>query len=229
MAGFLWRTSVILHRYLGIAVGLLMLIWFLSGIVMMYVGFPQPLGAERLLSLPMINWQTCCQVGDGMLPDGQPVARAEIEMLRGAPVLRLPRPPAPDQTINLADGSGVSTLELAEAQEVALAAMTRTIGVAPPIAASEEVWRDQWILYRFDREQPVYRFTFADAEGTVLYVSGQSSKVLELVRCHSAFDLFQRPAHQQVVVDTDGDLDLDHRQFPHLVWALPWHRPVASR
>jgi hypothetical protein len=30
---------------------------------------------------------------------------------------------------------------------------------------------------RFDREQPVYRFTFADAEGTVIYVSGQSSKV----------------------------------------------------
>ena len=48
---------------------------------------------------------------DGALPDGQPVARAEIEMLRGVPVLRLPRPPVPDQTINLADGSGVSTLD----------------------------------------------------------------------------------------------------------------------
>ena len=92
MAGFLWRTLVILHRYLGIAVGLLMLIWFLSGIVMMYVGFPQPLAAERLLSLPNINWQACCHVADGALPDGQPIARAEIEMLLGVPVLRLPRP-----------------------------------------------------------------------------------------------------------------------------------------
>jgi uncharacterized iron-regulated membrane protein len=178
MAGFLWRTSVILHRYLGIAVGLLMLIWFLSGIVMMYVGFPQPLGAERLLSLPTINWQACCHVADGTLSDGQPMARAEIEMLRGVPVLRLPRPPVPDQTINLADSSGVSTLEVGEAQEVALAAMIRPNGKAPPLTAAEEIWRDQWILYRFDREQPVYRFTFADAEGTVLYVSGQSGKVL---------------------------------------------------
>ena len=92
MAGFLWRTLVILHRYLGIAVGLLMLTWFLSGIVMMYVGFPQPLGAERVLSLPNINWQACCHVADGALPDGQPIARAEIEMLLGVPVLRLPRP-----------------------------------------------------------------------------------------------------------------------------------------
>ncbi len=111
MAGFLWRTLVILHRYLGIAVGLLMLMWFLSGIVMMYVGFAQPLGAERLLCLPVINWQACCHVADGALPDGQPMARAEIEMLRGVPVLRLPRPPVLDQTINLADGSQVSTLE----------------------------------------------------------------------------------------------------------------------
>src|SRR5215471_21741037 len=142
MAGFLWRTLVILHRYLGIAVGLLMLLWFLSGIVMMYVGFPQPLEAERLLSLPNINWQACCRVADGALPDGQSVARAEIEMLRGVPVLRLPRPPVPDQTINLADGSGVSSLDLGEAQEVALATMTLPTGEAPPIAAAEEISQD---------------------------------------------------------------------------------------
>jgi len=141
MAGFLWRTLVILHRYLGIAVGLLMLTWFLSGIVMMYVGFPQPLGAERVLSLPNINWQACCHVADGALPDGQLIARAEIEMLLGVPALRLPRPPVPDQTINLADGGAVSTLELREAREVALAAMTLPIGEAPPIAAFKKAPR----------------------------------------------------------------------------------------
>jgi hypothetical protein len=155
-----------------------MLSWFLSGIVMMYVAFPQPLGAERLLSLPMINWQACCHVAEGTLPDGQPMARAEIEMLRGVPVLRLPRPPAPDQTISLADGSGVGILELGEAQEVALAAMTRPDGVAPPIAAAEEVEEDQWILNRFEREQPIYRFTFGDSDGTVLYITGVSGRIV---------------------------------------------------
>src|SRR6185369_10196688 len=33
MAGIVWRASVVLHRYLGIAIGLLMLSWFLSGII----------------------------------------------------------------------------------------------------------------------------------------------------------------------------------------------------
>jgi hypothetical protein len=35
MTSILWRTLVIMHRYLRIAVGILMLIWFASGIVMM--------------------------------------------------------------------------------------------------------------------------------------------------------------------------------------------------
>src|ERR1700693_1149468 len=91
-----WRILVITHRYLGIAVGLLMLTWFLSGIVMMYVGFPQPAGAERLRSLPPVAWQTCCRIAESAVPDGQPIARAEVEMLRGVPMLRLPRPPVPD-------------------------------------------------------------------------------------------------------------------------------------
>src|SRR5438067_1962984 len=48
MANGLWRALVILHRYLGIAVGLLMAVWFVSGIVMMYVGFPRLTEAERV-------------------------------------------------------------------------------------------------------------------------------------------------------------------------------------
>jgi hypothetical protein len=41
----LWRTLIVTHRYFGIAVGLLMATWFVSGIVMMYVGFPQSAGS----------------------------------------------------------------------------------------------------------------------------------------------------------------------------------------
>ena len=33
LAGNLWRIIVIAHRYAGIAIGLLMVMWFVSGIV----------------------------------------------------------------------------------------------------------------------------------------------------------------------------------------------------
>jgi len=56
MASRLWRALVIAHRYLGIAVGVLMLMWFASGIVMMYVAFPQGIGNERLGALRLIAW-----------------------------------------------------------------------------------------------------------------------------------------------------------------------------
>jgi len=35
------RFLFVSHRYLGIGVGLLMVMWCLSGIVMMYVSFPE--------------------------------------------------------------------------------------------------------------------------------------------------------------------------------------------
>src|ERR1700751_3577531 len=103
----LWRLMVITHRYLGIAVGLLMVMWFFSGIVMMYVGFPQPAGSERLRGLPVIAWADCCRLDSVSMPDSQPVNRAEIEMLSGYPVLRLPRVLVPVQTINLTQGSEI--------------------------------------------------------------------------------------------------------------------------
>ncbi len=83
MAGIVWRALVIIHRYLGIAVGLLILSWFFSGTVMMYVGFPRPAREERLRGLPPIAWVECCHIEAASVSDGQPVARAEIEMALG--------------------------------------------------------------------------------------------------------------------------------------------------
>ena len=89
MANGLWRALVILHRYLGIAVGLLMAVWFVSGIVMMYVGFPRLAEAERVRALAPIPWQACCQFGVQLLADDQPIMRAQLESHLGEPALRL--------------------------------------------------------------------------------------------------------------------------------------------
>ena len=41
------RTLILTHRYVGVATCLLFVMWFASGVVMMYVGFPQLTVAER--------------------------------------------------------------------------------------------------------------------------------------------------------------------------------------
>src|ERR1700719_2021034 len=106
MKTFLWRTLVISHRYLGIAVGILMLMWFASGIVMMYVGFPRFTEQDRRSALSPVAWQACCRIADGLIPDDQQFFRAQVENLLGTPVLRLRRPPRPDVVIDLAQGTG---------------------------------------------------------------------------------------------------------------------------
>jgi hypothetical protein len=177
IAAGLWRTMIVTHRYLGIAVGVLMLLWFVSGIVMMYVGFPQPAGRERLQGLPRIDWHTCCRFDTADVPDSQPVGRAEIEMLLGAPVLRLPRVLVPVQTMALADGT-YKRLVIGEAKEVALAAAPRVNDQPAPLIAAEEIDEDQWTLNRYHQEQPIFRFAFGDLDRSVLYVSGASGRVV---------------------------------------------------
>ncbi len=177
VTGVLWQTMIVAHRYLGIAIGLLMLVWFVSGIVMMYVGFPQPAGKERLNGLPPIAWESCCRVDAAGISDGQSVGRAEIEMLLGVPVLRLPRVLVPVQTIGLSDGAE-KRLNLDEARAVALAAAPRVNGQLPPIASADEIDEDQWTLNRFHQEQPIFSFVFQDPERSVLYVSGASGRVI---------------------------------------------------
>jgi hypothetical protein len=97
MAGILWRAMVILHRYLGIAVGLLMAMRFVSGIIMMYVPYSRIQAAERLRIEPLVPWQFCCNYGT--LADDAPVTRAQVADHLGTAALRLRmpgRPPARD-------------------------------------------------------------------------------------------------------------------------------------
>src|ERR1700749_3732043 len=50
------RWIYIIHRWIGIATCLLFAMWFISGLVMMYVAFPRLTDGERLAALPAILW-----------------------------------------------------------------------------------------------------------------------------------------------------------------------------
>jgi|HubBroStandDraft_1064217.scaffolds.fasta_scaffold461781_2 hypothetical protein len=71
----MWRALVIIHRYLGVAAGALMVMWFLSGIVMMYVGFPRVTETERIRTLEPITWSMCCRSDVGSIADDDHFSR----------------------------------------------------------------------------------------------------------------------------------------------------------
>ncbi|MBN4747378.1 peptidase, partial [Pandoraea nosoerga] len=115
----------VLHRYLGVAVGLVMTVWCLSGFVMMYSGYPRLTEAERLRGLAPLRFDGCCAA----LPTlAAPPRDFRVEMLAGRPVLRLDGVGG-RTVVDLRAGTPVTGVSAPEAQAVA-EAFVRGQGVA---------------------------------------------------------------------------------------------------
>jgi hypothetical protein len=88
-----WRKLLIYsHRWLGIAITLMFLLWTLSGVVLMYYGHPQITTGERLLRLEPIDFSKAT------VTPAEAVAKAHIKpsrlrlsMYNGRPVYRFTR------------------------------------------------------------------------------------------------------------------------------------------
>jgi hypothetical protein len=53
------KWILLTHRYLGLSLSLLFVMWFVSGFVMMYVQFPTMKHHQRLQQLPLIDLGNC--------------------------------------------------------------------------------------------------------------------------------------------------------------------------
>lgn len=173
--------AFLVHRWLGIALALLMAVWAISGITMMYVSFPETSTQERLAGLEPLDLSGCCE--NAALPEG-PIESATVEMLAGRPVLRWIGPDGLG-TIGL---DGTSPLVGArEAGAIARTHIRQAFGtaLAPQV---EQIDRDQWTVYgRFRQHAPLYKVSFADDPGTVLYVSGKTGEVVQDTKAHERF------------------------------------------
>ena len=56
---FDWKTALIyIHRWVGIVLGLVFVVWFVSGVAMMYVGMPRLSVSERLGHMKPLDLST---------------------------------------------------------------------------------------------------------------------------------------------------------------------------
>src|SRR5262245_56194580 len=145
MGRILWRSTVIIHRYLGVAVGLLMLVWFASGIVMMYVPYPDLTPKEKLRALSPIPWQSaCCSFAEQNIPDDVPIFLAQIQAMAGEPILYLFPGGRPPRLSSLGPTGPVFDVDQAKADAVMMQAAPRIIGQPYKPVFSESVEVDQW-------------------------------------------------------------------------------------
>ncbi|HTE42211.1 MAG TPA: hypothetical protein VK629_15400 [Steroidobacteraceae bacterium] len=174
------RLLLLIHRYLGIAVGVVMAMWCVSGFVMMYVGFPALDTQQRLRSLEPISWQDCCDFEKLATQLGVDVAdQFSVEMVVGRPVLQITLTQGRRFLVDLQSGERLAAIDATTALAVARHfARSLPAKAEPRYLASLE--RDQWTVQgqlRLDR--PLHHLALDDEAGTELYVSSATGQIVQ--------------------------------------------------
>jgi uncharacterized iron-regulated membrane protein len=166
------RWLYLIHRWIGIASCLLFAMWFVSGLVMIYVPYPSLSPVEKLAGAQAIDWAAVNvppPIPDGRLPKG-----LSLEMRDGVPVWRIEDWDGTRRTISAERGRGLPPVDSDFAARVA-----GHFGHAP-FAATTPIMRDQWtVAGGFDRHRPLWKVDLDNRADTSLYVSSSTGEVVQ--------------------------------------------------
>lgn len=171
------------HRWLGIGGCLLFVMWFVSGVVMMYVGYPNLTDEERLAGLAPVRFEQAVVTPTAALetlPQAvrtQPPRRMALEMQAGAdaqPVWRIVDARGGRHAVSARDGRVLGPVDAAQAEAIA-----RDFSAQPGARWAETLERDQWTVPQgLNPLRPLHRIEVGDAAGTELYVSSRTGEVV---------------------------------------------------
>lgn len=177
-----WRRGLYLvHRWLGILLCLVMALWFLSGIVMMYVGYPKLTTSERLQGLPALSAQACCVPLTQALQAAGLQGRSDIASpaaWRLTSVAGVPRYVFPDGKALVAVNAQTGARVQAVSADEALAA-ARHFGAGATGRHVDMVAEDAWTHSRaLDAHRPLHIVELNDEARRWLYVSSRTGEVV---------------------------------------------------
>lgn len=179
------KFILVLHRYLGVLLGILMSLWCLSGFVMMYQSFPETTRAEQLRGMDTLDFSACCALSEQQLDELAASADFRIETLNGAAILRLGNSFRgssgtlwPGTMIDLATGE-----KMAELNEAELLSLARDFARGNDIGGEARhagiIEQDQWTVQTALRNAPVHKVEFGDSASTALYLSASQGLVIQ--------------------------------------------------
>lgn len=181
------RWLFFFHRWLGVGMCLLFVMWPLSGVVMMYVGFPELTENERLAGLPALDagridagpsrlWQRASP--------GAPVGAFRLSSVAGRPAYLLKQPGHPWLGLYADTGEWLEepTAEAAEAAENAARVFYRAQQEhGEPIEAAYrgKLEMDQWtVSSALNPHRPLHKVALRDEAASWLYVSSGTGQVV---------------------------------------------------
>lgn len=173
------RWLYVSHRWLGIVLCLFMAMWYFSGVVMMYVGYPKLAPAERLAHLPdLVLPEACCVSPQQALAatglEVRATAEFRLAMVGETPYWLVGEARRGQFAVNALSGALVKSFDARHAVTVA--------GFYAPDSQPrllETVSGDIFTVSRaLDPHRPLHRLALDDAEGTELYVSSRTGEVI---------------------------------------------------
>lgn len=174
-AGKRWLYWI--HRWLGVVTCLLCVMWFVSGLVMLYVPFPSWSDEERIASLPRIAVERIAVTPDEALTIAGVRALPttfRLEMLADDPVYRIVADGS-HAAVSASTGQPIPGVTSGEAHRHVSATFPHVNGML-----AETLDYDQWtVTRRFDPHRPLYRFTLDDGRGTSVYVSSKTGEIVQ--------------------------------------------------
>jgi len=165
------RTLLILsHRYIGIPLSFLFVVWFFSAYFMIYAG-----GMPRLTPAMQIEAASPLDLSLIMIPPAEIVDRigydpttTSLRTVLGRPVYALGTPGFPIDQLYADDGSVLTTLSQAESVQLAAGFLKLPASNLQMVGTLNAV--DQWTISNAG-DLPLYKFAVADEAGTEIYVS----------------------------------------------------------
>ena len=182
------RLLIFVHRWIGVALSGIFLLWFASGIVMMYWTFPSVTAEDRIERLPVLepeHIKVSPQAAAGALDRDQPPAQVRLSSFDGRPVYRFGgggRGRGGGPMVYADDGKVVDVVDadLVDRAAAAWAKRPLTEAKKEPV---EEI--DQWTVGGVFRNQPLYKYSFPD--GQQIYINGDTAEVAQYTTTSSRF------------------------------------------
>jgi uncharacterized iron-regulated membrane protein len=157
-----------LHRYIGLALSLIFVIWFISGFVMMFSSFPKPLKAEYTKLNNPIHPTI-------ILNNTDSIRSLVLHTRLDETLLSVTKQNGEQTTYSYPDGHTVTTYSETSCRKLAVMRAKASVGEMESISDY-----DRWIPWEKYKEYfPIYKYRMNDEQETVLYVSSVTGEIVQ--------------------------------------------------
>ena len=171
------RLTYLVHRWTGVGACVLMALWFVSGVVMLFVGYPKLTPWERMRALPALDPARYCVPVDVALSVTGASGRAQevvLTRVNGRPAYRIRTAVGKYLLVDAAEGKPVPPVDAGSALNGARLFVGSGQGEYVGL-----IREDRWTHSRgLDAHRPLHVVEMDDTAHTRLYVSSVTGQVV---------------------------------------------------